>query len=158
LVSVDGVQIGGIMRALAKHGTGQPDAVNVLGNWAPGVHTVTVNFLNDAWGGSPSTDRNLYLNSATYDGVKVPGAALFLGSTGPQNFSFQDGVVIPPVIPGSTTIGTGPDTLALKISQDAFEGSAQYTISVDNIPIGGTLTAAPPHGSGASDTVNVLGE
>ncbi|HYF06139.1 MAG TPA: PQQ-dependent sugar dehydrogenase, partial [Acetobacteraceae bacterium] len=41
----------------------------------------------------------------------------------------------------STTIGTGPDALVLRISQDAFQGSAQYTIAVDGVQQGGIQTA-----------------
>ncbi len=152
-VSVDGVAIGGTLTATALHGSGKSDAVNVLGNWAPGSHTATINFLNDAWGGSPATDRNLCLDSAAVDGTTVPGAALTLIVPGPQNFSFLSGTATTP----PTTIGSGPDTLVLHISQDAYNGSAQYAISVDGVAIGGTLTAAALHSSGQSDTINVLG-
>ena len=43
--------------------------------------------------------------------------------------------------PVTLAVGSGPDALVLKISQDAFQGSAQYTVSVDGVQIGGTLTA-----------------
>ena len=39
-----------------------------------GSHTIVVTFLNDAYGGSPTLDRNLYVNYVKYDGVAVPGA------------------------------------------------------------------------------------
>ena len=32
---------------------------------------VAVNFLNDAWGGTPATDRNLYVNAITYNGTNT---------------------------------------------------------------------------------------
>ncbi|SFL49006.1 calcium-binding protein, partial [Methylobacterium pseudosasicola] len=41
----------------------------------------------------------------------------------------------------STSIGTGSDQLVLRISQDAYQGDAQYTVSVDGKQIGGVLTA-----------------
>jgi hypothetical protein len=41
------------------------------GDWAVGTHTVAVNFLNDANGGSPSLDRNLYVNVISYDGTNT---------------------------------------------------------------------------------------
>jgi beta-glucanase (GH16 family) len=47
----------------------------VLGNWAAGNHNVQVDFLNDAWGGTAATDRNLYVDGATYNGASVGGAA-----------------------------------------------------------------------------------
>ena len=61
--------------------------------------------------------------------------------------------------PGSgTTIGTGPDSLVLKITQQAYNGSAQYTVSVNGTQIGGTLTAVAVRGSGQQDTVTVQGD
>ena len=50
-----------------------------------------------------------------------------------------------------------PDALVLKISQDAFQGSAQYTVSVDGVQIGGTLTAGASHAAGQDDTITILG-
>ena len=47
----------------------------------------------------------------------------------------------PGATPVTTTIGSGSDSLVLRISQDAYQGSAQYTVSVDGKQIGGTLTA-----------------
>ena len=162
-VSVDGRQIGGVLAATALRGGGQADTVNVLGDFAAGAHTLTVAFLNDAWDGSAATDRNLYLESATYNGAAINGAAAVMESEGPRNFGFTDNGSAPPPPPppggGATaTIGAGPDTLALRITQDAYQGPAQYTVSVDGVRIGGTLTAQALRGSGQADTVNVLGD
>ncbi|MCO6418393.1 hypothetical protein JYK14_19815 [Siccirubricoccus sp. KC 17139] len=33
------------------------------GDWAAGNHPVAVNFLNDAYGGTATTDRNLHSDS-----------------------------------------------------------------------------------------------
>ncbi|MGU3331036.1 carbohydrate-binding domain-containing protein, partial [Methylobacterium mesophilicum] len=60
------------------------------GDWASGGHTVAVNFLNDAYGGSASLDRNFYVDSATYGGAAVADAHLILGGEGAQNFTFVD--------------------------------------------------------------------
>jgi Ca-dependent carbohydrate-binding module xylan-binding len=54
--------------------SGQSDAVTVRGDWSEGNHTVQVNFLNDAYGGTATTDRNLYVDEATYNGSAVAGA------------------------------------------------------------------------------------
>ncbi|NGM24269.1 hypothetical protein G3576_30040, partial [Roseomonas stagni] len=89
-ISVDGVPINGTLTAQASHAAGEVDTVTVLGNWAPGGHVLTVNFLNDDWGGSAATDRNLYLEGATYNGAAVPGSTAMLGMAGPQNFAFTD--------------------------------------------------------------------
>jgi hypothetical protein len=183
-VRVDGAPIGGTLTADALHSSGQSDMVTVLGNWAAGNHTVQVDFLNDAWDGTAATDRNLYVDGATYNGAAVGGAARTLLSSGPASFGFSDagGTTAPsptpttpapttpaPTTPAPTTpatggsgggggatsatVGSGSDTLVLRISQDAYQGSAQYTVRVDGVQIGGTLTAQAAHGGGQSDTV-----
>ena len=154
-VSVDGVQIGGTLTAGASHAAGQDDTISVLGNFAPGPHRLTVNFLNDLYNGTPDTDRNLYVDGITYDSATVPNGTAALMSAGPLDFAFTDSGDVS--TPKNTTIGSGPDSLVLKISQDAFQGSAQYTVSVDGKQIGGVLTASALHGSGQDDTTTVKG-
>ena len=162
-VAVDGKQIGGTLTAKASHAAGDSDTVTVKGDWAAGAHTVTVTFLNDAWGGTATADRNLYLDAATYNGTAVPGATKALMASGGAGFSFTEAAAPAPTPPptgtsSNVTVGTGPDSLVLKISQDAWNGNAQYTVSVDGKQIGGVLTATALHGSGASDTVTVKGD
>lgn len=141
-VSIDGAQIGGLQTAVASHGAAQTQIFNVLGSFATGGHTATVNFLNDAWGGSPSTDRNLYVDNAALDGTVMPGGSLTLMAGGPKSFGFS-----------STT-----DTLMLRISEDAWNGDAQYTVSVDGTQVGGTRTAHVAHSSGSDEQVALTGQ
>lgn len=94
VVRVDGLQLGGTLTASALRGSGQADTLTVLGDWAPGPHAVEVQFLNDAYGGTPETDRNLFVVSATYNGTAVPGSGLALPVTEPQGFPFLDGDLV----------------------------------------------------------------
>ena len=71
-VSIDGVQVEGTLTAGALHALGEDDTVTVLGNFTPGQHTVTVDFLNDAWGGTPDTDRNLYVEGVSLNRDILP--------------------------------------------------------------------------------------
>lgn len=73
VVTVDGKQIGGTQTASALHSDGKADLLTVKGDWGGGSHTVSVKFLNDAYGGNASTDRNLYVTGATYDGASLGG-------------------------------------------------------------------------------------
>ena len=57
----------------------------------------------------------------------------------------------------TTLIGTGVDTLIVKVSEDAYNGHADYTLKVDGMQVGGTLTAFGSHALGQSDTVTLLG-
>ena len=56
----------------------------------------------------------------------------------------------PPTTGVTTRVGTGSDTLVLKITQDAYQGDSQYAVFVDGKQIGGTspqrrsTTAARP--------------
>ena len=59
-------------------------------------------------------------------------------------------------MPSDATIGSGPDAVVLKVSQDAFQGDARYTVSIDGVQVDGTLTAGALHSLGEQDTVAVL--
>ena len=120
-VAVDGHQVGGVQTAHAVHGSGQTEAVLVQGDWAAGDHTVTLTFLNDAWDGTAATDRNLYLDNASYNGTGVSGSSLSLLSQGGQTFNFHDA--------GTTQTGSSTGT----------GGSSTGT--------GGTSTGTPAAGS-----------
>jgi Ca2+-binding RTX toxin-like protein len=93
-VKVDGVQVGGVLTASASHALGQSDIVTLKGNWGSGAHKVEVNFLNDAWGGTSSTDRNLYVDGITYDGHSVANSMVALM----RNGSFE--VAVPTTVSG----------------------------------------------------------
>ncbi len=149
-VSVDGTQIGGTQTATASHGAGQTQTVNVLGTFGAGPHTATINFLNDAWGGTAATDRNLYVNSATLAGTAVSNAGLNLLSGGAQSFSFNG-------VASATAAPSGTDTLDLHVSEDAWQGDAQYTVKVDGSQVGGVRTATALHGQGATQDVSIAG-
>jgi hypothetical protein len=94
VVRVDGAQAGGTLTASALHDSGQADTLTVLGDWGQGNHLVELQFLNDAYGGTPSTDRNLYLASATYNGAKVSDATLTLLGTEAQSFRFTESALV----------------------------------------------------------------
>jgi len=138
-VAVDGIQIGGIQNAVAIRGQGQQQVFDVAGNFGGGPHTVTVDFLNDLYGGSSSEDRNLFVDSVSYDGTLLPGS-LDLYSSGAQSLTVA--------MPGPTVIGSGADTIAFDVSEDAYQGNAQFTVSVDGTQIGGLETAMAIHGQG----------
>ncbi len=75
-VYVDGKQVGGTFTAKALHNSGQSDTLEIKGDWDAGNHTVDVRLLNDLWDGTPETDRNVYVEGATYNGAAVSGSKL----------------------------------------------------------------------------------
>ena len=96
-VSVDG--IGGTFTALALHGSGQQDTLTFKGDWGVGPHRVSVSFLNDKWDGTAETDRNLYVDAASYNGAAVSGSALRFFHGGSQGFSFVDSAKVDSAAP-----------------------------------------------------------
>jgi RHS repeat-associated protein len=72
-VWLDNVLVEGPVTATTLHSTGTFQEFTFNGNWGAGPHTVQVEFLNDAWGGSADLDRNLYVGSITYNGVTSDG-------------------------------------------------------------------------------------
>ena len=109
-------------------------------------------FLNDAYAGTPSTDRNLYVNDVTYDGTDTKQSAALM-STGSQTFSVTDSTAIPPVVTGG-----GSDSLVVKVSEDYYLANAQFTVSIDGKQLGGTFTATTLHSSGNSQTFAFAGD
>jgi hypothetical protein len=118
-VSVDGQQIGGTQTATALHSLGQTQIFDVQGTFAAGSHTATVDFLNDAYGGTPVTDRNLYVVGASIDGTTVPAAMLSEYSQGPRSFSF--------LAPGG--VGSGPPVGSVIVNHPADLTAAVQTIT-----------------------------
>ncbi|MBD0271191.1 MAG: family 16 glycosylhydrolase [Acetobacteraceae bacterium] len=154
--SVDGKQVGGTFTASALRARGEADTLTLKGDWAAGAHEVEVEFLNDAWGGTAATDRNLHIDGATYNGEALAGAAADLMSAGSASFAFEEAAPAPRF--ATLTAGSGPDSLVLKLTQDAYQGSARYTVSVDGEQVGGTFDAVALRGSGVSDTLTLKGD
>ncbi len=164
-VKVDRVQVGDTLEASALKSSGQSDTLTLRGDWAAGAHAVEVKFLQDAWGGSAAADRNLHVDGATYNGAAVEGAAqAILTDTTAGAFSFTEAA--PPVEPEppisyppvTLSAGSGPDALVLKISQDVYQGDAQYQVFVDGAQVGGTFSASALHARGESDTLTLKGD
>jgi hypothetical protein len=148
-ISVDGNQFGGIQTATASHSAGQSQAIDV-GPLAAGQHSVAVSFINDAWGGTPATDRNLYVDWASYNGQTVAGSDLALWSAGTQGFTVT-GDVAP------TPASTITSTARINVSEDAYLGDAQFIITVDGNQMGGTYTATASHAAGQSQDITITG-
>jgi parallel beta-helix repeat protein len=67
---VDGAQVGATQSVSANHSLAQWQTFNFDLASVP-LSEVKVEFLNDAWGGSAATDRNLYVDSIDINGVKL---------------------------------------------------------------------------------------
>ncbi|APT56167.1 hypothetical protein RGI145_02610 [Roseomonas gilardii] len=74
-VSLDGTQLGGVYTATVSHAAGAVQDFAFGGDYATGAHTVSIRFLNDTYGGTPQTDRDLYVDAILMDGVQQTKAA-----------------------------------------------------------------------------------
>ena len=176
-VNVDGQQIGGVQSVTASQSSGQTQAFTFQGDWAPGQHNVTVTFANNFIYPGLSGDRNLYVDGVTYDGQTVSNTTTPIyespffppNSTtgniyGNATFSVNDSTALPAgftgnptTTPAAVSIGSGSDTLVLNMAEDAFEGDAQFTVSVDGQQIGGVQTTTAIVGEGQTQEFDVKG-
>ncbi|TDH61852.1 glycosyl hydrolase family protein [Dankookia rubra] len=92
-IAVDGKQIGGTLTAGASHGAGD-DSITVKGNFAAGAHKLTVTFVNDAYGGSASADRNLHVDGISFNGTALAAGTADLKSNGGVDFGFTKAAVV----------------------------------------------------------------
>ncbi len=153
-VSVDGQQVGGTFTTRASHSAGQDQTFSLSGDWTPMQHTVTVNFLNGASNpaapdANGSDERNLYVNSVTYDGANTSQSAALTASGG-VNFKITDtttssaaDTITLPAAPTVTTVSRSDVTVIAG-------GHYVYTVTVDGTHDALNLTG------GSSDTISAL--
>lgn len=109
VVSLDGQQVGGVQTVTALHGLGQDQTFTFQGSFGAGAHDLAISFINDAWGGTPDTDRNLYVDGVQLDGAPVAQGAAALYSTGTAHFALGSAS-------SSAMLGGGSDNDATPIS------------------------------------------
>jgi hypothetical protein len=68
IVKMDGKQIGGPTEVTARHSSGATQSFSFQADWTSGKHQVEVDFINDLYGGTTTTDRNLWIDNVAYDG------------------------------------------------------------------------------------------
>jgi len=90
-ISVNGTQIGGTYTATAIHTLGQGQEFILKDNFqAGGTYKISVEFLNDKFGGTGTTDRNLYVEYATSNGALISGSGLNLMGDEAESFSYTE--------------------------------------------------------------------
>ncbi len=134
VITVDGKAVGNPVTVTASHSLGQSQAVTLTGQWGAGAHSVGIQFINDAYGGSSATDRNLYVNGVTLDGRSASGlpATLFSNGTG--------------------FAATAASPLVLQLSEDAWQGDAQFSVAVDGKALGPAQSVTALHAGGGSQS------
>ena len=144
-VSVDGQQVGGPYDVSASHAAGQSQDFTITGDFA-NAHQVQVAFINDAWGGTSATDRNLYVGAITLDGQTIlgsqaadtgsngdaaadPSAAVLLAN-GTATFNLGSGSVLTP----ASSQGGHNDFLLSSLSQSGST-IANFNTTIDTLDV-----------------------
>ena len=99
VITIDGVVQGGPRTITALRSLGQGQDVSITGSFGNSTHVVSVSFINDAYGGTPMLDRNLYLNSIKLNGSLVAGASKTFMANGNADFSFGAASPTPTPVP-----------------------------------------------------------
>ena len=73
----------------ALHSANATESFSFTGNLGAGSHTLGVAFVNDAYGGSGSEDRNLYINGVTVNGSSVLSGVKEQYGNGVSAFAFS---------------------------------------------------------------------
>ena len=150
-VSIDGKQIGGTFITVASDSAGQTQSFLLNGTFGTGSHTVAVTFLNDAWGGTSTTDRNLYVNDLVYLGTDTKDSAA-LYSNGTQNFSVTGGTAPTPTPTPTATPTSTPNPDDTVITTGGSKPITDATGNIWNI-VNGRVTL---NGTTDTTTANVM--
>lgn len=98
-IAIDGKTLAQPITVTALKSAGQSETFTFKGTFGAGAHDLAVSFLNDTYRGTPATDRNLYVNGASYNGFSPRPEAATLYSAGTTRFT------IPPAGDPEATAG-----------------------------------------------------
>ena len=140
-VSMDGKSLGPAQEVTALRKDGDSQEFTFQGDFGTGEHKVAVSFVNDAWGGTDSTDRNLYVENVTLNGALLPNAENVLYRNETVEFAAE-----------------APDNLVLRLSEDAYGGNAQFTVSVDGKSLGPAQEVTALHRDGKTQEFSFKGD
>jgi hypothetical protein len=123
-----------------------------LGMWSGTVpHTVSVEFLNDAWGGSADTDRNLHVEDILVNGVSTGQTASMLW-TGEEQFQVAATATAESA---RFTFGTGDHVVRLGLSQDVWGDDALYSLFIDGKEVASRMAVSADHAAGAVEYIDL---
>ncbi len=121
------------------------------GNFGNGAKTVSVDFVNDSYGGSAAADRNVYVESIVADGTTIhPNAAMYNG--GAQSFlipaasAAADMFDLASSVTGADVIaGFDPSSDMLKIGSGGATSFAVLQAGLSNSGGGAVITLDNGH-------------
>lgn len=149
VVQVNGKQVGGVQTVTASHAAGASQDITVAGNFGD-ARSVSIAFINDAYDGTPQSDRNLYVDSLTLNGK------LYQAESGRASGGTPVGADAALYGNSSLTFAT-EDVLTFRVSGDAYDGDAQFLVRVNGAQVGGVQTVTASHAAGAFQEITLSG-
>ncbi len=140
-ITVNGFVVASGIDVAAVHAAGQTQLVTITGSFGSSINQLGISYTNDLYGGTATTDRNLYVDGVTLNGVSELSATE-LRSTG---------TLTTPLAP------VGTDRLQLWVSEDAAGGNAMFSVTVDGQRLPGTYSTDVAHSSGHWQEVDITG-
>jgi aryl-phospho-beta-D-glucosidase BglC (GH1 family) len=142
-VSVNGLQVGGDYQAHALHASGDAGSVTLTGEWGSGVNDVEVSFINHTYG------RNLYVDSISENGTTYAGTSAAFPRNSTETFA----------VGGATpTASTPADNLTINLSEDAWQGNADFVLYIDGKAVTTPQVVSALHDANATQGFSFTGD
>ena len=148
-VTVDGVAVGGVQTASAAHAAGESQAFTLNAAVGSGHHVIGVR----AFGAAAQPGGALHIDTLTINGVQQAQDVTVAGGAYQLAIDGRSGPV------RQAIIGSGAQVLTLSVSEDAYQGDAQYIVTVDGQAVSqSAITATGWHSAGEAQTLTVRGD
>jgi len=158
----------------SEGGQGNPDGNQTAwgpGHYKPEQQAVTDQMLFKPASGSSSappaasgTGQAASSTGSTNPGTATPGGTSAQPSTASTGTASADagqaasGTTSPAGTAAPSPVGTGADTLVLNLSEDAYQGDAQFQLTVDGKAVGPIQGVTALHGKGQSEAFTFNGD
>ena len=145
-LTLNGATVAASTTVTADHANGEWQTVTFKGDFnLDGSDRVGVSFTNDAWGGSSSTDRNLYVDEVSLnDEVNTTNWNFMRNGT-----QYWDFLKTPVEI---------EDTVSVRVSGDAWKGDPAFKLTLNGATVAASTTVTADHANGEWQTVTFKGD
>jgi hypothetical protein len=124
VIAVGGKTIDSSNIVTAVHAKGEWQTFTFKGEFGTDPNKVSITFNNDSWGGSASTDRNLYVDEVSLNG-QVDGTDAVFKRNETKHWTFGSGSSTP------SDGGMADDAITVRVSGDHHKGAPNFAFLVD---------------------------
>jgi hypothetical protein len=165
---VDGKAVGEVQTVTADRSAGEWQEFVFAGDFGgDGPAKVEIRYLNDAWGGSESKDRNLHVDYIEVNGRRYesedPTRVVYLRDSGQPlagqekmswqgtlRFTTEDVAPVPSEPAPADPAPSEPeqDRIVVRVSGDHYDGAPRFQLYVDGKAVGEVQTVSADHSAG----------